>query len=64
MYGVSLECESYPFNTPLTILNDSILNNGGSLTSNTTLTVMGYNVSVNLTRGFIFLEFQGPRTIG
>jgi len=49
MYGVSLENESYPFNSPLTILNDSILNNGGSLQSSTTLSVEGYSVTVNLT---------------
>jgi hypothetical protein len=29
MYGVSFEGESYPFDSPLTLLNDSILNNGG-----------------------------------
>jgi len=49
MYGVSLEGESYPFNSPLTFLNDSILNNGGSLQSSTTFSVEGSIVTVNLT---------------
>ncbi len=49
MYGVSLEDESYPFDSPLTILNDSILKNGGSLQSSTTLSAEGYSINVNLT---------------
>lgn len=49
MYGVSLEGESYALNSPLTILNDSILNTGGSLQSSTTLSAEGYTVTVNLT---------------
>ena len=49
MYGASLGDESYPFNSPLTVLNDSILNNGGSLQSSTNFSVEGYIVTVNLT---------------
>ena len=49
MYGVSLEGESYAFNSPLTFLNDSILNNGGSLQSSTTFSAEGYTVTMNLT---------------
>ncbi|MEA3546058.1 MAG: PKD domain-containing protein [Thermodesulfobacteriota bacterium] len=49
MYGVSIEGESYPFDSPLTILNDSILNDGGSLQSSTTFSAEGYSIDVNLT---------------
>ena len=49
MYGISLDGESCPFNSPLTFLNDSILNNGGSLQSSTTFSVEGYSVTLNLT---------------
>jgi hypothetical protein len=49
MYGAGLGTENYPLQTPLTFLNDSILNNGGTLKSSTTLTVQGYKITLNLT---------------
>lgn len=49
MYGASVDGESFPFDTPLTVLNDSMLNNGGSLQSSTSLTVEGYPVTVDVT---------------
>jgi hypothetical protein len=49
MYGASVDGEVYSFDTPLSILNDSILNNSGSLQSSTTLTVQGFFVTVNVT---------------
>jgi PKD repeat protein len=49
MYGATIGSESFSFTTPLNILNDSILSNGGSLQSSTTLTVEGYTVTVNVT---------------
>lgn len=49
MYGATIDSESFSFTTPLNILNDSILNNGGSLQSSTTFTLQGYTVTVNVT---------------
>jgi hypothetical protein len=49
MYGASLEGETYAFDTPLTILNDAILTNGGTLNSSTTLTVEGVRATVQIT---------------
>ena len=48
MYGASLEGETYAFDTPLTILNDAILTNGGTLNSSTTLTVEGVRATVQI----------------
>ncbi len=49
MFGASVGTDSFPFDSPLKILNDSILNNGGSLQSSTTLTVEGITVTLNVT---------------
>ncbi len=49
MYGANVVGLSLSFDTPLTILNDSILNNGGSLQSSTTLSLEGYTVTVDVT---------------
>jgi hypothetical protein len=49
MLGLSLEGESFPFDTPLKILNDSILTNGGSLRSNTSFTIDGTAVTLDMT---------------
>lgn len=49
MYGASLEGETYAFDTPLTILNDAMLTNGGTLNSSTTLTVEGVRATVQIT---------------
>jgi hypothetical protein len=49
MYGASVGTQMIAFDTPLNILNDSMLNNGGFLQSSTTLTVQGYPVTVNVT---------------
>ncbi len=49
MYGMSVEDVSFAFNSPLTFLNDFILNNGGSLQSSATFTLEGYHVTLSLT---------------
>ncbi len=48
MYGAAVEGLDLTFNTPLVILNDSILTNGGSLHSSTSLVVEGVPITVNL----------------
>jgi hypothetical protein len=48
MYGLSLDGDDWPFDTPLRILNDSILNDGGTLRSRTTFTVEGTRVTLDI----------------
>lgn len=60
MYGATVDSESFSFDTPLNILNDSMLNDGGSLQSSTTLTVQGTPVTVHLT---VFSTLVGSVTI-
>ncbi|MEA3469572.1 MAG: hypothetical protein U9R57_15315 [Thermodesulfobacteriota bacterium] len=49
MYGVMVDNVSYPFQSPLTFLNDTILTNGGSLQSSTTFVVQGMTITLNVT---------------
>lgn len=46
IYGTTIGNDSFPLDTPLLILNDSILNNGGTIQSSTTLTVEGYKITL------------------
>jgi PKD repeat protein len=49
MFGGSDGIDNFQFDSPLKILNDSILNNGGSLQSSTTFTLEGITVNLNVT---------------
>lgn len=49
MHGIDMDGSYLTFNSPLVILNDSILTNGGSLRSSTSLVVEGLTVTVMLT---------------
>ncbi|MDA3787447.1 MAG: PKD domain-containing protein [Desulfobacula sp.] len=48
-YGFSFDTYTLAFNTPLVILNETILANGGTLRSSTSLTIEGYAVTINST---------------
>jgi hypothetical protein len=48
MFGLSLDGENLTFDTPLRILNDSILNSGGSLSSSTTFIIEGTRVTLDI----------------
>lgn len=60
MYGLLLDGENLPFDTPLRILNDSIANDGGSLQSRTTFTVEGTRVTLDIS---VMVSLVGPVTI-
>lgn len=70
IYGVALGDESYPLNNPLKVANETIMNNGGSLKSSTTLNINipeynYYNVTVTLTLDVtINLSGSVPISIG
>jgi PKD repeat protein len=49
MFGGSDGIDNFQFDSPLKILDDSILNNGGSLQSSTTFTLEGITVNLNVT---------------